>query len=147
MRERSPTMIYTKEVENMCPVAKGAKHEPAPIPQEGKWVHSKKIEDISGFTHGIGWCAPQQGACKLSLNVKNGIITQIMPGAIRASSCGSGPILSGKRVITIRKNHSGLAISALWRNATRSSRRKMRQNIMRPSFASVKCGEFYFQQR
>ena len=55
-------MIYTKEVENMCPVAKGAKHEPAPIPEEGKWVHSKKIEDISGFTHGVGWCAPQQGA-------------------------------------------------------------------------------------
>ena len=53
-------MIYTKEVENMCPVAKGAKHEPAPIPEEGKWVHSKKIEDISGFTHGVGWCAPQQ---------------------------------------------------------------------------------------
>ena len=69
-------MIYTKEVENMCPVAKGAKHEPAPIPEEGKWVHSKKIEDISGFTHGVGWCAPQQGACKLSLNVKNGIIEE-----------------------------------------------------------------------
>ena len=48
-------MIYTKEVENMCPVAKGATHEPAPIPEEGKWVHSKKIEDISGFTHGVGW--------------------------------------------------------------------------------------------
>ena len=43
-------MIYTKEVELMCPVAKGAKHEPAPIPEEGKWVHAKKIEDISGFT-------------------------------------------------------------------------------------------------
>ena len=57
-------MIYTKEVENMCPVAKGAKHEPAPIPEEGKWVHSKKIEDISGFTHGVGWCAPQQGEHK-----------------------------------------------------------------------------------
>ena len=28
-------MIYTTEVENMCPVAKGAKHEPAPIPEEG----------------------------------------------------------------------------------------------------------------
>ena len=27
-------MIYTTEVENMCPVAKGAKHEPAPIPEE-----------------------------------------------------------------------------------------------------------------
>ena len=49
-------MIYTQEVQNMCPVAKGAKHEPAPIPEEGKWVHSKKIEDISGFTHGVGWC-------------------------------------------------------------------------------------------
>ena len=71
-------MIYTKEVENMCPVAKGAKHEPAPIPQEGKWVHSKKIEDISGFTHGIGWCAPQQGACKLTLNVKDGIIQEAL---------------------------------------------------------------------
>ena len=41
-------MIYTTEVENMCPVAKGAKHEPAPIPEEGQWVHAKKIEDISG---------------------------------------------------------------------------------------------------
>ena len=69
-------MIYSKEVELMCPVAKGAKHEPAPIPEEGKWVHSKKIEDISGFTHGVGWCAPQQGACKLTLNVKNGIIEE-----------------------------------------------------------------------
>ena len=28
-------MIYTHEVQNMCPVAKGAKHEPAPIPEEG----------------------------------------------------------------------------------------------------------------
>ena len=46
-------MIYTKEVENMCPVAKGAKHEPAPIPEEGKWVKSKEIKDISGLTHGI----------------------------------------------------------------------------------------------
>ena len=43
-------MIYSKEVEMMCPVAKGAKHEPAPIPEEGKWVHSKEIKDISGFT-------------------------------------------------------------------------------------------------
>ena len=60
-------MIYTKEVENMCPVAKGAKHEPAPIPEEGKWVHSKKIEDISGFTHGDGWyyvCNKREG-CSL----------------------------------------------------------------------------------
>ena len=64
-------MIYTTEVKHMCPVAKGAYHGPAPIPEEGKWVQAKEISDISGFTHGIGWCAPQQGACKLTLNVKN----------------------------------------------------------------------------
>ena len=55
-------MIYTTEVQHMCPVAKGAYHGPAPIPVEGKWVQAKEISDISGFTHGIGWCAPQQGA-------------------------------------------------------------------------------------
>ncbi len=63
-------MIYTTEVQHMCPVAKGAYHGPAPIPEEGKWVQAKEISDISGFTHGIGWCAPQQGACKLTLNIK-----------------------------------------------------------------------------
>jgi hypothetical protein len=53
-------MIYTKEVQQMCCVAKGANHANAPIPEEGKWVHAKEIKDISGLTHGIGWCAPQQ---------------------------------------------------------------------------------------
>ena len=47
-------MIYTTEVQHMCPVAKGAYHGPAPIPEEGKWVQAKEISDISGFTHGIG---------------------------------------------------------------------------------------------
>ena len=64
-------IAYSKEVENMCTVAKGPKHGPAPIPEEGKWVKAYEIKDISALTHGIGWCAPQQGACKLSLNVKN----------------------------------------------------------------------------
>lgn len=78
-------MIYSHEVELMCPVAKGAKHEPAPIPEEGKWVHSKEIKDISGFTHGIGWCAPQQGCCKLTLNVKDGIIQEALVETIGCS--------------------------------------------------------------
>ena len=34
-------MIYSQKVQEMCPVAKGAKHEPAPIPEEGKWIHAK----------------------------------------------------------------------------------------------------------
>lgn len=66
-------MQYSAEVERMCPVAKGAYHGPAPIPEEGKWVQAKEITDISGYTHGVGWCAPQQGACKLSLNVTTSI--------------------------------------------------------------------------
>ena len=69
-------MIYTTEVSNMCPVAKGAYHGPAPIPEEGKWVQAMQLTDISGLTHGIGWCAPQQGACKLTLNVKDGVIEE-----------------------------------------------------------------------
>ena len=67
-------MLYSTEAKNMCPVKKGAYHGPAPIPEEGKWVQVKEIKDISGLTHGVGWCAPQQGACKLTLNVKDGII-------------------------------------------------------------------------
>ncbi|WP_439958475.1 hypothetical protein, partial [Salmonella enterica] len=59
-------MVYSHEVQNMCCVAKGPNHGPAPIPEEGKWVQAKEIKDISGLTHGIGWCAPQQGACKLT---------------------------------------------------------------------------------
>ena len=71
-------MIYSKEVENMCTVRVGASHGCAPIPEEGKWVNSRQISDISGLTHGIGWCAPQQGACKLTLNVKEGIIEEAL---------------------------------------------------------------------
>ena len=78
-------MIYTSEVENMCCVLKGADHGPAPIPEEGKWVQAKEIKDISGLTHGIGWCAPQQGTCKLSLNVKDGIIQEALVETIGCS--------------------------------------------------------------
>jgi hypothetical protein len=54
-------MNVTSEVEAMVCVAKGPKNGPAPIPEEGRWVQAKEIKDISGLTHGVGWCAPQQG--------------------------------------------------------------------------------------
>ena len=92
-------MIYSHEVELMCPVAKGAKHEPAPIPEEGKWVHSKKIEDISGFTHGVGWCAPQQGACKLSLNVKNGVIEEALVETIGCSGMTHSAAMAAEALV------------------------------------------------
>ncbi len=76
--ENNCPYAVSEEVENMCVVAKGPHHGPAPIPEEGKWVKAYQISDISGLSHGIGWCAPQQGTCKLTLNVKNGIIEEAL---------------------------------------------------------------------
>jgi NifU-like protein involved in Fe-S cluster formation len=97
-------MIYSKEVQNMCSVAKGPHHGPAPIPEEGKWVKAKEIKDISGMTHGIGWCAPQQGACKLSLNVKEGVIVEALVETIGCSgmthsAAMAAEILQGKTLL------------------------------------------------
>ncbi len=97
-------MIYSAEVQNMCPVAKGAYHGPAPIPEEGEWVQAKEIKDISGLTHGIGWCAPQQGACKLTLNVKDGIIEEALVETIGCSgmthsAAMASEILIGKTIL------------------------------------------------
>ena len=97
-------MLYSKEVEHMCPVAIGAYHGPAPIPAEGKWVQVKEIGDISGLTHGIGHCAPQQGGCKLTLNVKNGIIEEALVETIGCSgmthsAAMASEILPGKTLL------------------------------------------------
>ena len=96
-------MVYTKEVEEMCPV-KGISHGPAPIPEEGKWIYAKEIKDISGLTHGVGRCAPQQGACKLTLNIKNGIIEEALVETIGCSgmthsAAMAGEILVGKTLL------------------------------------------------
>ena len=97
-------LVYSKEVENMCVVAKGPHHGPAPIPEEGKWVKAKEITDISAYTHGVGWCAPQQGACKLSLNVKEGIIEEALVETIGCSgmthsAAMAAEILPGKTLL------------------------------------------------
>ena len=97
-------MNYSHEVQNMCPLAKGTYHGPAPIPEEGKWVQVKEVKDISGLTHGIGWCAPQQGACKLTLNVKEGIIEEALVETIGCSgmthsAAMASEILVGKTLL------------------------------------------------
>ena len=97
-------MIYSTEVEHQCPLAKGCNHGPAPIPEEGKWVQAKQIKDISGYTHGVGWCAPQQGACKLSLNVKDGVIEEALVETIGCSgmthsAAMASEILVGKTIL------------------------------------------------
>ena len=97
-------MNYSHEVECMCPVTKGPHHGPAPIPEEGRWVKAYQITDISGLSHGIGWCAPQQGACKLTLNVKNGIIEEALVETIGCSgmthsAAMASEILIGKTIL------------------------------------------------
>ena len=89
-------MNYSHEVECMCPVTKGPHHGPAPIPEEGRWVKAYQISDISGLSHGIGWCAPQQGACKLTLNVKNGIIEEALVETIGCSGMTHSAAMAGE---------------------------------------------------
>ncbi|ABN52989.1 MAG TPA: hypothetical protein DEF39_04235 [Hungateiclostridium thermocellum] len=97
-------MNYSHEVENMICVKKGPNHGPAPIPEEGKWVKAKEIKDISGLSHGVGWCAPQQGCCKLTLNVKNGIIEEALVETLGCSgmthsAAMAAEILGGKTIL------------------------------------------------
>jgi NifU-like protein involved in Fe-S cluster formation len=97
-------MLYAAEVEKMTCVAKGANHGPAPIPQEGRWTRAREVKDIAGLTHGVGWCAPQQGACKLTLNVKDGIIEEALVGTIGCSgmthsAAMAGEILPGRTIL------------------------------------------------
>ena len=97
-------MIYSTEVNHMCPIAQGPNHGPAPIPEEGKWVQAKDVKDISGLTHGVGWCAPQQGACKLTLNVKDGVIEEALVETLGCSgmthsAAMAAEILPGKTIL------------------------------------------------
>ena len=97
-------MQYSKEVEEMVCVQRGPHHGPAPIPEEGKWVMAKEIKDISGLTHGVGWCAPQQGTCKLTLNVKDGIIEEALVETIGCSgmthsAAMAAEVLTGKTIL------------------------------------------------
>ena len=97
-------MNYSHEVEQMCVVRKGPHHGPAPIPEEGKWVKSYQIADISGLSHGVGWCAPQQGTCKITLNIKEGIVEEALVETIGCSgmthsAAMAAEILPGKTLL------------------------------------------------
>ncbi len=91
-------MEVTHEVERMETVACPAGHGPAELPEEGKWVAVKEIKDISGFSHGIGWCAPQQGCCKLTLNVKDGIIVEALVETTGCSGATHGAAVAGEHL-------------------------------------------------
>ena len=96
--------ICTDKLKKMYTIKKGCDHGPAPIPEEGDWIKVKDITQISALSHGIGWCAPQQGACKLTLNVKNGIIKEALIETIGCSgmthsAAMAAEILQNKTII------------------------------------------------
>ncbi|UJF16869.1 iron-sulfur cluster assembly scaffold protein [Vibrio sp. SS-MA-C1-2] len=97
-------MNYSTEVQNMCPISRGPQHASSPIPVEGSWVSPKDVIAISGVSHGVGTCAPQQGAAKLTLNVKSGIIEEALIETIGCSgmthsAAMAAEILTGKTII------------------------------------------------
>lgn len=97
-------MEQTNEILECFKVKNLNSYGPSPLPQEGNWTCVKEIKQISGLTHGIGACAPQQGACKLTLNIKNGIIEEALVETIGCSgmthsAAMAGEILPGKTIL------------------------------------------------
>ena len=80
----------------MRTVKRGLRQQCSPIPCEGEWVHSTEIRDISGVSHGVGYCATMQGACKLSLNVKKGMIEECLIETIGCSGMAQSAAMAGE---------------------------------------------------
>lgn len=97
-------MKKTKELEQMYPVCPCMAHGASPIPQEGQFSTVLNTDQISGFSHGVGTCAMKQGGCKLTLNVKNGLIEEALietvgcSGMTHSASMAS-EILPGKTIL------------------------------------------------
>ena len=75
-----------------------------PFPKKANGCSPYQIGDISGLSHGVGWCAPQQGTCKLTLNVKDGIIQEALVETLGCSgmthsAAMAGEILPGKTLL------------------------------------------------
>ena len=102
----------------MVCVAKGPNHGPAPIPKkENGYV--KEIKDISGLTW-WGWCVHNRGACKLTLNVKNGIIEALVEtigcSGMTHSAAMASEVLPGKTLLeALNTDLVCDAITQLWR--------------------------------
>lgn len=82
----------------------GKAHGAAPIPQEGTFAPVSQITEINGFSHGVGTCAMKQGACKLTVNVKNGVVQEALIEVVGCSGMTqsasmAAEILPGKTIL------------------------------------------------
>ena len=94
----------TGKIREQTVVRRCTLHENAPVPQEGVYGHIREVRDISGFSHSVGTCGLKQGACKLSLNIKNGIIKEALIEVIGCSgmtqsAAMAAEILPGKTLL------------------------------------------------
>ena len=97
-------MEYSNEMNRMVSVCRCHNHGAAPIPQEGTFTPVSQIGEISGFSHSVGTCGLKQGACKLSLNIKDGIIQEALIEVIGCSgmtqsAAMAAEILPGKNLL------------------------------------------------
>jgi NifU-like protein involved in Fe-S cluster formation len=94
----------TKKLAACSTVSRGAAHGPSHIPQEGSYDQVYDMRQLSGFSHSVGTCAPKQGACKLTLNVKDGVIAEALVEVIGCSgmtqsAAMAAEILPGKTLL------------------------------------------------
>lgn len=97
-------MNYTKDLLERQRVNCGADEGVSPIPQEGEFTNVRQITEISGFSHGVGTCGLKQGACKLSLNIKEGIIEEALVEVLGCtgmthSAAMASEVLPGKTIL------------------------------------------------
>ena len=83
----------------MYPVGRCHCHGMSPIPREGRFGEVREVGEISGFSHSVGTCALKQGACKLTLNVKEGVIQEALVETIGCSG------------MTLRSNGASIGVN------------------------------------
>ena len=89
-------MKYTKQLEDMTFISRTKGFGPSPIPQEGNYDQVFSHEQISGLSHSVGTCAMKQGACKLTLNIKKGIVQEALIEVIGCSGMTQSAMMASE---------------------------------------------------
>jgi len=89
-------MQCAKEYEKMRCICRTNCHGPAPIPQDGGYDQVTQISQISGLSHSVGTCAMKQGACKLTLNIKEGIVQEALVEVVGCSGMTQSALMAAE---------------------------------------------------